>query len=271
MQIRRFHARIGVRKLYYMLEPFLLEHQIKMGRDALYDLLSANLMLVRRRIRKIQTTQSHHWLRKFPNLIKDFVPTAPNQLWVSDITYWKIETMNLYISFITDAYSHKIVGYHVGKTLESVETLQALKMALPDFLRSPESPFELIHHSDRGVQYCQRDYVNLLQEYKIRISMTQSGDPLDNPIAERINGIIKEEYLQDYTVDNLEDARKVLAFVVRLYNDERPHNSIGNLSPGYVHENNVQTNKLWKNYYRKKCTIVNTLQEQEITVNLIQD
>jgi transposase InsO family protein len=256
-KIRKDHGRMGSRKLYEKLEPFMLEHQIKMGRDALFDLLSVNHMLVRRRKRKIQTTQSYHWLRKYPNLIKDFVPAAPNQLWVSDITYWKTEAGYLYISFVTDAFSHKIVGFHVAETLESIETLQALKMALLDFSRSPESHFELIHHSDRGVQYCQCDYVKLLQDYNIKISMTENGDPLENPIAERINGIIKEEYLQDYTVNTILDARKILKFVVKLYNEERPHNSIGNLLPSHVHKNNVRTEKLWKSYYKTNRTIVN--------------
>ncbi|MFW5687700.1 MAG: IS3 family transposase [Bacteroidota bacterium] len=259
--IRKYHGRMGTRKLYHKLEPFMLEHQIKMGRDALFDLLSANGMLVRRRKRKVQTTQSYHWLRKHPNLIKDFVPTAPNQLWVSDITYWKTETGYLYISFVTDAYSHKIVGFHVAETLESIETIQALKMALLDLLKSPENHFELIHHSDRGVQYCQSGYVRLLQDYNIKISMTENGDSLENPIAERINGIIKEEYLQDYTVNTILDARKVLEFVVKLYNEERPHNSIGNLLPGFVHNNYVKTEKLWKSYYKINRTTVNVPQD----------
>ncbi len=129
--IRKNHRRIGTRKLFEMMQPFLLEHGIKMGRDALFTLLSANHLLVRKRKRRIQTTNSYHWLRKYPNLIKEFVPTAPNQLWVSDITYWKINTAeHLYISFITDAYSHRIVGYHVAETLETIESIQALHMAL---------------------------------------------------------------------------------------------------------------------------------------------
>jgi len=260
-EIRKRHGRMGTRKLYEKLETFMLEHQIKMGRDGLFDLLSANHMLVRKRKRRIQTTQSFHWLRKYPNLIKDFTPVAPNQLWVSDITYWKIETGYVYISFITDAYSHKIVGFHVAETLESIETIQALKMALLDFLRSPKSHFELVHHSDRGVQYCYHEYVKLLQDNTIKISMTESGDPLENAIAERVNGIIKEEYLKDYKVKNIHEAKNILPLVVKLYNDERPHNSISNLMPSYVHENNIKTEKLWKNYYKKNPTIVNQFQD----------
>jgi putative transposase len=260
-EIRKNHPRMGTRKLYCKLSDFILEHQVKMGRDALFNLLSANNMLVKKRKRRIQTTQSFHWLRKYPNLIKDYVPTAPNQLWVSDITYWQIEKGFVYISFITDAYSHKIVGFHVAETLESVETIQALKMALSGFLRSPESNFELIHHSDRGVQYCHHKYVKLLQDYKIKISMTETGDPLDNAIAERVNGIIKDEYIRDIKVSNIKQARKVLENAVFLYNNDRPHNSISNQYPIEVHSNNLKTEKLWKNYYKKNHIIVNQFQD----------
>jgi len=240
--IRKTHKQMGARKLYTKLQPFILEHQIKMGRDALFNLLSANKMLVRKRKRRIITTQSYHWLRKYPNLIKEFVPTEPNQLWVSDITYWKLKENYVYISFITDAYSHKIVGYHVAETLESIETIKALKMALSN-LRI-DGQLQLIHHSDRGVQYCHNKYVKLLQDNNIKISMTEKGDPLENAIAERVNGIIKEEYLNDYQINNLKEAKNLLKHVVKLYNEERPHNSIGNLYPNELHENNLKTEKL---------------------------
>ena len=248
---RKNHHRMGTRKLYEKLHEFMLEHQIKMGRDALFNLLSANHMLVRKRKRRITTTQSFHWLRKYPNLIRDFIPTAPNQLWVSDITFWEIEGGHVYISFITDAYSHKIVGFHVAKTLESVETIQALRMALSSL--SQNKQYQLIHHSDRGVQYCHHKYVKLLQDNNIKISMTENGDPLENAIAERVNGIIKGEYLQDYTVKNIKEAKQVLSFVVKLYNEERPHNSISNNVPNLVHENkDIKIKRLWKNYYTHK-------------------
>ena len=250
-RIRKHHGRMGTRKLYSKLEVFKQEHQIKMGRDTLFDLLSANHMLVKKRKRKVKTTQSYHWLRKYPNLTRNFIATAPNQLWVSDITYWQIETGYVYISFITDAYSRKIVGFHVAKTLESIETAQALKMALSGLL--PNNHYQLTHHSDRGVQYCHHKYVNLLQDNNIKISMTENGDPLENAIAERVNGIIKEEYLQDYKVENIKEAKQVLAFVVKLYNEERPHNSISNNVPNVVHENeNLKAERLWKNYYKKQ-------------------
>jgi transposase InsO family protein len=259
--IRENHKSMGTRKLYEKLQPFMSEHQIKMGRDALFDLLASNYMLVRKRKRRIFTTQSHHWLRKYTNLIHGFTPTAPNQLWVSDITYWKICEGHVYISFITDAFSRKIVGYHVAQTLETVETIQALKMALSGFLKEPESHFQLIHHSDRGVQYCSHDYVKLLQDCHIKISMTENGDPLENAIAERLNGILKDEYLTDSPVKSIDDARIVLARAVQLYNEDRPHMSIGNLYPSQVHEQSLKTVKLWKNYYKIKPTIVNQLQD----------
>lgn len=260
-KIRKYHQRMGTRKLYEKLQSFMLEHQIKIGRDALFDLLSANNLLVRKRKRRIQTTQSFHWLRKYPNLIRNFIPIAPNQLWVSDITYWKINKSFIYISFITDVYSHKIVGFHVAETLESIETIQALKMAITGLIKKPDSHYQLIHHSDRGVQYCHHKYVKLLQDNNIKISMTESGDPLENAVAERINGIIKEEYLQDYKVKNIKEAKKALDFVVKLYNEQRPHNSISNLVPSIVHQQNIKTERLWKNYYKKNPIIVNQLQD----------
>jgi transposase InsO family protein len=251
LEIRQNHRHIGTRKLYEMLQPFILSHQIKMGRDTLFDLLAANYLLVRRKKRKVATTNSYHRFKKYPNLIRDLVPQYPNQLWVSDITYWRTTNGFVYISFITDAYSKKIVGHHVAQTMEAVETIEALKMAISGFLKEPDCHFQLTHHSDRGMQYCSELYVKLLKTNNISISMTESGDPLENAIAERINGIIKEEYLNDYSIDNIIQAKELLSAVVNLYNNERPHQSIGYLTPNYVHQNNIKTEKLWRNYYQK--------------------
>lgn len=267
LRIRENHRYIGTRKLYEMVQPLLREHQIKMGRDALFDLLEAHHLLVRRRKRRVSTTDSAHWLHKYPNLVKGFVPTAPNQLWVSDITYWRIAGRFLYISFITDAYSHKIVGYQVAESLEAVASVQALKMALLGL----QEPHGLYHHSDRGVQYCSEEYVRLLSEHRIRISMSETGDPLDNAIAERVNGIIKNEYLCSYQVEDIQQARQVLGFVIGLYNEQRPHMSNGNLTPQLVHEKNLKTEKLWKSYYRKNTKLVNPCQDEKQNVNLKQD
>ena len=199
---------------------------------------------------------SQHWFRKYPNLIVNIVPTRPNQIWVSDITYWKInEDRHLYISLVTDAYSRKIVGYHVADNLEAVGCIQALQMAVTPLRKDLGSRLPLCHHSDRGIQYCSNKYVKLLQDNNIDISMTESGDPRDNAIAERINGILKNEYLSACQVSSVREASALLHDVIELYNNDRPHMSISNLSPDFVHHNQVQTTRLWKNYYLKKTTV----------------
>lgn len=203
LKIRKNHRHMGGRKLYKLLQPFLLEHQIKMGRDRLFDVLFTNCLLVRRKKKQTITTNSFHRFKKYSNLIREFIPEKSNQLWVSDITYWKIETGFVYISFTTDAYSRKIVGYHLADSLQTSETIQALKMAISSFKTDIDSNSQLIHHSDRGTQYCSNEYVKLLRNNNIEISMTENGDPLENAIAERVNGIIKEEYLNDYQVKNI--------------------------------------------------------------------
>lgn len=240
-KIREEHPVMGTRKLMVLLQPFLLEHQIKMGRDALFDLLSENKLLVRKRRRSIKTTQSHHWLKKYSNLIKEWHPSAPMQLWVADITYVRTRNGFLYLSLITDAYSHRIVGYHIAETLEAVHTSTALGMALEN-----ETETEgLIHHSDRGIQYCSYEYVKLLEERQIKISMSENGDPLENPVAERINGIIKNEYLKHYSMQNQNEALDLLHKTIRKYNYRRPHQSIEMLTPDLVHTKQLLVNKTW--------------------------
>ncbi|AYB30991.1 IS3 family transposase [Chryseolinea soli] len=231
-KIRDRHPRMGGRKIYRMIQSFLHEHQIKMGRDAFFKLLEINNLLVVRKKRKVFTTNSQHHFHKYPNLIKQCIPDRVNQLWVSDITYWKINSGYVYISLITDAYSRKIIGYHVAKTLEATGTVQALKMALRTIQTKPIS---LIHHSDRGLQYCCRQYTQLLRDSLIQISMTENGDPYENALAERVNGILKEEYLNEYSVHNLNQAKMTMDLVVRLYNEERPHMSCGYQTPEIIH------------------------------------
>lgn len=251
LKIRKNHKRMGGRKLYDKLTDFMLAHQIKMGRDIFFDLLSANNLLVKRRKRKVHTTNSFHWLRKYPNLIKGYKPTGPNQLWVSDITYWKIADHYVYVSLITDAYSHMVVGYQLAETLEAIESIKALKMAIKTLAETPKN---LIHHSDRGVQYCSAEYVKILNDNTIKISMTENGDPLENAVAERINGILKDEYLIDEQVSCIRKAKQVLAKSIKLYNTDRPHMSIGNMTPEIVHLglNTQKPKRLWKNYYKHK-------------------
>jgi transposase InsO family protein len=247
--IRKDHKRLGGRKLFFKLEAFMAEHNIKMGRDAFFDLLRDNKLLVKQRKSHHVTTNSNHWMKKYPHLIKDIEPIGPNHVWVSDITYWKTKGGHYYISFITDAYSRKIVGYHVADTMEAIESATALKMAIKTLKISAKG---LIHHSDRGSQYCSSMYVNILKKEGIKISMTENGDPLENAIAERINGIIKGEYLFDYLIKTLLNAKEVLKSVVKLYNEDRPHSSIGNAVPSKVHNNDtdIEIKRLWKNYYQ---------------------
>lgn len=247
--IRSSHPRMGGKKLLIKIRPFLKEHGIKMGRDAFFDFLRANNLLIKQRKRYHVTTNSKHWMKKYPNLIKDMEPLGPNHIWVSDITYWKTKSGHFYISFITDAYSRQIVGCQVAKTMEAIESVAALKMAIKTLKPNVNG---LIHHSDRGSQYCSSAYVKTLKKSNIRISMTENGDPLENAIAERINGIIKGEYLFDYEIKSLSKAKEVLKYVVKLYNEDRPHSSIGNATPSQVHNKNteLEIKRLWKNYYK---------------------
>lgn len=246
--IRQIHPAIGVRKLYHLLQPFLLEHQVKMGRDALFDLLAANKLLVRKRKRRVKTTQSFHWLKKYPNLIRDWRPSRPNQLWVADITYIPLTNGFLYLSLVTDAYSHKIMGHAIADNLEAVHAIKALQMALDNLRESPEC---LIHHSDRGIQYCSFDYVSTLKRNNIQISMTENGDPLENPIAERINGILKDEYLCHYPLTSINQAAELLMDVVDRYNRLRPHQSINLITPDVAHEKQLLINRTWSKKERK--------------------
>lgn len=253
-EVRKIQPAIGTRKLYFMLQPFLSAHKIKIGRDKLFNLLAAHQMLIRSRKRKIFTTQSYHWLRKYNNLIKCMEVIRPNQLWVADITYYRIVPGYIYISLITDAYSRKIVGYHLSDNLQAENNIKALKMALSTLFSNPKS-YSLIHHSDRGIQYCSREYVRLLQSNHIAISMTEDGNPLENSIAERINGIIKQEFLNHYTIRNKTEAMEILSEFVTIYNERRPHMSCNLHTPENVHLKKLPIKKLWKNYYNKNKSV----------------
>lgn len=248
MRIRKTQKRIGTRKLLIMMNSFMQQHSIKVGRDAFFEMLRNQGLLVRRRKRsKPQTTFSKHWLRKYQNLIVDFVPNAPNQLWVSDITYIHLNDGFAYLSLITDAYSHKIVGFYLCEDLSAKGCVLALKMAL----KNNPSHDNLIHHSDRGLQYCSHDYVELLELNKIKISMTQNGDPLENAMAERVNGILKEELLEIcYPI--FADAQVAVASAISTYNFQRPHSSVDMLTPVVAHTKTGELKKHWKNYYALK-------------------
>lgn len=241
---RRLQERIGGRKLYFLLSPFMKLHHIHMGRDAFFKLLGRYGLLIKRRRGKVQTTDSNHWMFKHPNLIEKLVLTHSDQLWVSDITYLELCEDDAFLSLVTDAYSRKIVGFHVSKSLRADGCVQALQMALSGCTKSEG----LIHHSDRGAQYCCGQYVQKLDAHKISISMTQSGNPRDNAIAERVNGILKMELLEPIFTD-LEAARAAVTQAVNTYNYLRPHSSISMLTPALVHGRPMKLKRRWKNYY----------------------
>jgi transposase InsO family protein len=228
------------------MSTFLTQQGFQIGRDAMFDLLSERGLLVRKRRRSgCVTTFSKHRFKKYPNIIRDFIPIAPNQLWVSDITYIHLPNGFAYLSLITDAYSRKIVGFYLSKDLSAKGPLNALKMAI----KTNNVITGLIHHSDRGVQYCCDAYVKLLTDQKIKISMTENGDPLENAIAERVNGILKQELLQEEFPDFITASNEV-AVACSTYNHIRPHGSIDDLKPAEAHQMKGNINKRWKNYYQ---------------------
>ena len=247
-EYRKNNPGLGCAKLYVIIKSLFEETGCMPGRDAFIELLRKNGLMVQiKRRKRYRTTDSTHNYFKYPNLITDVVPHRPNEIWVSDITYVETEEGVCYLSLITDAYSHKIVGWSVGPTLETLYPLQALKMALSS-LRAEESQF-LIHHSDRGCQYCSTAYVNELKKFKVNISMTQSGDPLENAIAERANGILKTEWLYKMKIATREECSSVLERIINFYNNERPHMSIGMQTPEMAHTQLGEQRKCWKNYY----------------------
>ena len=248
LRYRKCQKRLGTRKLLDEMQVFLSSHGLRIGRDAMFNLLAEKgLLIIRRKRRGFITTLSKHRFKKYPNIIREFIPIAPNQLWVSDITYIHLSSGFAYLSLITDAYSRKIVGFYLSRDLSARGPLMALKMALAG---NPNRT-ELIHHSDRGVQYCCDAYVKLLQDKNIQISMTQNGDPLENAIAERVNGILKQELLEEIFLDYL-IAQKAVAIACSTYNHLRPHGSINNLKPAEAHQKNGELKKRWKNYWQIK-------------------
>lgn len=243
--IRETHKRLGARKLYHKLGGFFREHGLEIGRDAFFDLLRGYSLLIRkRRARKPRTTLSYRGGRRYPNLARELVATRANQLWVSDITYIRTLAGFGYLSLITDAYSRKIVGYYLSENLEAKGCVSALKMAM----KANPNRNGLIHHSDRGTQYYSAEYMKALGR-KIRISMTEKSDPLENAVAERVNGILKQEYLLE-KYRNLPEARRAVAEAVSFYNHERPHLSIDMLTPAEAHDQTGELKKHWKNYFR---------------------
>ena len=239
--------RLGGRKLLVVMEEFMQNHGLRIGRDAFFTLLRENGLLIRKKCRRPKTTDSRHWLKRYPWLAEGYTPTEPHQLWVSDITYIKAATSFVYLSLITDAYSRKIVGVYLSEDLCAKGCINALKMALKTL---PEK-HRLIHHSDRGVQYCSQAYVNLLYKSHIPISMTQTGDPLDNALAERVNGILKDELMEE-KYPSYSCAQRQVATAISVYNHYRPHSSVDMLTPAEAHLRTGELQRRWKNYYKSK-------------------
>lgn len=250
--VRKDMSCIGGRKLHHILKGKMRERCL--GRDALFNLLREYGYLIRRRRTKAVITNSRHHFRRFKNLIKGWKPTAPNQLYVSDITY--IDGPNdsfYYLSLVTDAYSRKIVGWHLATTLEAEGPIQALKIALSEWTQE----WRLVHHSDWGIQYCCNEYVSILNKYQVKISMTENGDPLENAIAERVNGILKTEWIEHMQFKDIRQARDALIKVIEDYNTKRPHYSIDMKTPEDAHLQYGEIKQKWKNYYKKKDEYLN--------------
>ena len=257
-EIREEDPRIGCYKLWLMLIN-LFGRDYMPGRDRFFVILRRHgLMLPPPKPR--HTTNSNHRFHKWKNLIKNFVPTAANQLWVADITYIALECGGVcYLHLITDVYSHKIVGWMLADTLRAAITMEALRQAIDQAVATSGSELltGLIHHSDRGVQYCCDEYVAMLKARDITISMTEDYKPTDNAVAERINGIIKTSAVYPrQRFNSIEHARNVIGRYIYFYNYRRPHMSIGNKPPALAHMEQGEQKKMWKNkiYPQKSVT-----------------
>lgn len=229
--IRWLMPRLGGRKLRYLLQDQMAENAIKMGRDRFFDWLRENDLLVKRKRQFVYTTQSNHRFRVYTNLIKEMEVNGPNQLWVSDITYLRTREGFCYLALITDAYSRKIVGYDVSDSLE----LEGCRRALESAIQTASNLGKLVHHSDRGIQYCSNEYTALLKEREIKISMAAKGDCYENALAERVNGILKGEFNLDATFHSISHAIQTVHQSIYIYNQHRPHWAIDLQTPNQCH------------------------------------
>ena len=229
---RALQPRLGVRKLHTWLSEEWASMGVAIGRDRLFELLGRHGLLLRRKKRRTRTTDSRHGFRVYANLLLDLAPTRAHEAWVSDITYLRTDEGWLYLSLISDAYSRQIVGYEVSESLSATGSLQALEMAIAQL---PPGPCPL-HHSDRGVQYCCRAYITRLEATGIAISMTEENHCYENAQAERLNGILKEEYGLGDGFRTRRQAIRAVAEAIGLYNTRRPHTSLGYRTPSTVHK-----------------------------------
>ena len=245
--IRMKMPRIGGRKLYFMLNEPL--KTLKIGRDKFFNILKANHLLITPKRSYHITTNSHHRFRKHKNLVLDYQITKPNQVWVADITYIGNRKNPSYLSLITDAYSKKIVGHYVAENLTTEGSLLALKKAINT---TELKELSLIHHSDRGLQYCSDEYQKNLEKNNIKCSMTQNSDPYENAVAERINGILKQEFNIDKFDVETKIKRKIVEESIEIYNELRPHFSNHYLTPNQMHKQEKLKIKTYKNKNQSK-------------------
>ncbi|HHG86371.1 MAG TPA: IS3 family transposase [Bacteroidetes bacterium] len=243
--LRRDMKGLGTEKLYHLLKPAFEREGIKMGRDKLHEVLAFHGLTINRRRRRPQTTWSKHWMKKWPNLVRDIVPESANRIWVSDITYIRIGKDDFaYLSLITDAYSRKVVGWAVSANLKTADgPLKALQMALEGL---GEVATNLIHHSDRGSQYCGDEYVSVLQQREIGISMTEKKDPYENATAERMNGMLKYEFSLGQDFIDVHAVVQAAQRDIAVYNGKYPHRSIDMLTPDEAHERTGKLKNRWK-------------------------
>ena len=229
---RKILPMLGGKKVYHQIKPALKINQLKMGRDKLFKLLSDHHLLIKPRRRYTTTTNSKHWLRKYPNILKSHKITQPEQAWVSDITYIKTDEGNCYLNMVTDVFSRKIMGYAIAQNMNTEEMKKAYQMAIEN-RTYPDN--KLMHHSDRGLQYCSGDYVKLSKDNQILISMTENGDPYENALAERMNRTLKEEFGLGRQLPTRQQAFRLTEEAIELYNNRRPHLSLKMNTPNNVH------------------------------------
>lgn len=243
IDIRKKQKKTGTLKLHFMLQEALGQHGISIGRDYLFSLMRDHGLAIRKRRRKAITTNSRHWMRKYHNLIKELEINSPEQVWVSDITYIQLKKQWGYLSLVTDAYSKKIMGWAFRTDLGAQGCTDALEMALGNRLYPQK---KLIHHSDRGSQYCSKNYVDLLTDHQVAISMTENGDPYENAIAERVNGILKDEFDLYSSNENFRETIGRIKESIQTYNHLRPHASCDFLTPEQAHFREGILKKRWK-------------------------
>jgi len=229
---RKQLPRVGTRKLYYLMQDELHDNNIKFGRDKVFDLLRENDLLIKPRRRYVQTTMSKHWMRKWPNIVKEKTVTQPDEVWVSDITYLKTDEGTCYLNMITDAYSRKIVGYALADSMETEQMIGALRMAVE---HKGKTDIATIHHSDRGIQYCSKEYGRMTAQHNIRLSMTENSDPYENALAERMNRTMKEEFGLHATLLNFHQALRLVEESIALYNHKRPHLALAMQTPESIY------------------------------------